>query len=491
MALAALGSLAAAWFFSRGYVLYYGDAEAHLDIARRVLDSRTPGYEQIGTVWLPLPHLLMMPFVGNDYLWRTGLAGTIPAVFCFALAGVALFATIRRLFDSTAAAVCATALFALNPNVLYLSSVPMTEPVLFASLFGLLYFVVRGSAVGAGLCAVAACLTRYEGWVLLPFLALFFLVRGGLRPALTFSLIAATAPLYWFGHNFYFHGNALEFYNGPYSPMAIQGGRAYPGSHDLAKAARYYYEAADLCAGSVLLWIGVAGIAAALWKRAWVVAGLLAVIPVFYVFNVYGGASPIYVPTLWPGTYYNTRYGMGALPLLILGASALVAVTPERFRKHAAWVIVIAATIPWLAYPNPNNWIVWKEAQVNSEPRRAYAQEAAEYLRTHYRPGDGILISAGDLFAIVRESGLQLRDTLHVGNGPHAHATLMRPDLFLWEEWAIAISADDVSSAMMKDMTTAKRYKLVQTLHEKNGPVVEIYRRTHDHPIHEGARSAE
>jgi len=39
----------AAWtrfFYQRGYLAYYGDAEAHLNIARRILDSRTPGYDQ-------------------------------------------------------------------------------------------------------------------------------------------------------------------------------------------------------------------------------------------------------------------------------------------------------------------------------------------------------------------------------------------------------------------------------------------------------------
>src|SRR5207249_8271382 len=39
---------------SQGWLLYYGDAEAHLDIARRLVDSQTPGYDQIGTGWLPL-----------------------------------------------------------------------------------------------------------------------------------------------------------------------------------------------------------------------------------------------------------------------------------------------------------------------------------------------------------------------------------------------------------------------------------------------------
>src|SRR5271169_2885230 len=67
----------------QGWTLWYGDAEAHLNIARRIFDSRTPGYEQLGTVWLPLPHLLMIPFAMHDAWWRNGLAGAIPSSVCF------------------------------------------------------------------------------------------------------------------------------------------------------------------------------------------------------------------------------------------------------------------------------------------------------------------------------------------------------------------------------------------------------------------------
>ena len=43
-------SAAAVWFvYAHGWTLYYGDAEAHLMIARRIVDSLTPGYEQLGT----------------------------------------------------------------------------------------------------------------------------------------------------------------------------------------------------------------------------------------------------------------------------------------------------------------------------------------------------------------------------------------------------------------------------------------------------------
>src|SRR5579871_2137652 len=95
LALLALWSAVCVWFcFARGYICYYGDAEAHLNIARRILDSRTPGYDELGTVWLPLPHLLMLPFAANDALWRTGLAGAIPSALCFVAAGAFLYSAV-------------------------------------------------------------------------------------------------------------------------------------------------------------------------------------------------------------------------------------------------------------------------------------------------------------------------------------------------------------------------------------------------------------
>src|SRR5260221_1246868 len=85
--LALLSAGAVRFVYQHGYILYYGDAAAHLNIARRVADSRTPGLDQLGTVWLPLPHLLMAPLAGDNRLWRTGIAGAIPSAGCFVLAG--------------------------------------------------------------------------------------------------------------------------------------------------------------------------------------------------------------------------------------------------------------------------------------------------------------------------------------------------------------------------------------------------------------------
>src|SRR5580658_9979578 len=96
---------AAVWHFHlNGSTLYFGDAEAHLAIARRIIDSRTPGWYQVGTTWLPLPHLLMIPLVRDNWLWTTGLAGGIVSGMCMTIAATFLFAAIRRLFDSAIAA---------------------------------------------------------------------------------------------------------------------------------------------------------------------------------------------------------------------------------------------------------------------------------------------------------------------------------------------------------------------------------------------------
>src|SRR5204863_9614766 len=70
-------SCASCWyFFQHHQILLYDDSISHLRIARRVFDSINSGFAHLGGVWLPLPHVLMLPFVWNDYLWRTGLAGS-------------------------------------------------------------------------------------------------------------------------------------------------------------------------------------------------------------------------------------------------------------------------------------------------------------------------------------------------------------------------------------------------------------------------------
>ena len=96
-------------------VLSMGDGKSHLDVARRVFDSLTPSMAQLGGIWLPLPHILMFPFIWNDYLWHTGLAGTIPSVIAFSLCGLSLFLLTKSFYSSKLALTFASPLRSASP----------------------------------------------------------------------------------------------------------------------------------------------------------------------------------------------------------------------------------------------------------------------------------------------------------------------------------------------------------------------------------------
>jgi len=492
--LAATGSLATAYVNHSGWTLYYGDAEAHLDIARRVVDSRKPGYDQLGTVWLPLPHVLMLPFVRNDGLWRSGLAGAIPSTAGFICAGIFLYAAMRRAAQSSAAALASLGLLALNPNILYLQATPMTETAVLAALMALLYFTVLfretqslAAAMGAGIAGLAASLARYEGWFVIPFVAIYFLIAGRehrFAAALLFAVLAALGPLYWLGHNWWIYSNPLEFYNGPYSPMSIyrralaQNMAPYPGDHNWQTAALYFLTAVRLLAGWGAVLIGIAGLASALQKRLFWPLLLAALPPLFYIWSLHSGGTPIYVPALWPFSYYNTRYALTALPLLAIAGGSLVLLAPLRWRPWMAAAVVIAAAAPWLIRPQRDDWVTWKESQVNSVARRAWTNAAASSLASSYHSGAGIVTSFGDLTGILREAGIPLHEALYDGDEPAWMAATTRPDLFLHEEWAVTIAGDTVATAIQRaSRKTGPRYHLVQTVKVKGAPVIEIYQR--------------
>jgi Dolichyl-phosphate-mannose-protein mannosyltransferase len=487
-ALALLSAAAVTVFYSNGWLLYYGDAEAHLNIARRMVDSRTPGYDQVGTVWLPLLHWLLVPFARVDALWVNGLAGAIPSAIAFLLAGTFLYAAANRIFDCTSAALAATGLFALNPNVLYLQSIPMTESVFSACLLGLLYFTVRfrdtqgwGAVAGAGIAACAASLTRYEGWFLLPFAAVYLGIaarRNRLAVVLIFSLLAGLGPLFVLAHHWWLTGDALAFYRGPYSPRAIQGGADYPGKHDWREAFLYYRTAAQLCAGTCLPLVALGGALAALYRRAFWPLLLLALPGIFFVWSMrFSGGTPIFIPTLPPFSYYNSRYGMAVLPLLALAGAGLISVAPRSLRAAVAVLVIIAAVIPWVAHPSPSNWVTWEESRVNSVARREWTRQTADYLRRRYVRGSGIFTGFGDLTGVYRSLGIPLRETFTPDNGLPFDAAVSRPELFLHEPWVVTMGGAAAQTAVNRAARLGIVYSLEKTIIVKDAPVIEIYRR--------------
>jgi hypothetical protein len=290
-----------------------------------------------------------------------------------------------------------------------------------------------------------------------------------------FPILAAIGPLYWFAHNWWLCGDALAFYRGPYAAFAIQGNQPYPGKGDWGAAWLYFRTAVLLCGGPGLAMMAIAGAAAAFAKRAFWPLLLLALPGAFYVWSIHSSGTPIFVPTLWPHSYYNTRYGLAALPLLAAASAALAAIVPQRMRAATVVLVIAAGTVHWLAHPRPANWITWEESRVNSEARREWTRQAAEYLAPRYVRGSGIITSFGDLAGIYRRMGVPLRETFTGDNGLPWLAAVRRPELFLRQEWAVAMAGDAVAAAVNR----AGCYTLEKRIEVKKGePVIEIYRRT-------------
>jgi hypothetical protein len=361
------------YYFQRGEILLYGDAIAHINIARRVLDSQTPGLLQLGTVWLPLPHLLMIPFLVSDMMWQSGLGGSIPSMIAYVLGVIGIFRLTRDLLSNhdrmrsaaRSGAWLAALVYGANPNLIYLQATAMTEPLYLAFfIWAMVYFadflrsqpqspeLIDNSASGRPLyrcagCLAAAELTRYDGWFLAAVIGtavVFLLLRRWIdhtfrRVALKFLAGIAAAPLLWLAYNAAVYGNPLEFANGPYSAKAIEqrtaqpGYPAHPGAGNVVTATSFFLKSAQLNMaagnwGRTWIAIALAGFFLAMKIRAQRTVLLLWVPVAFYALSIAYGGVPLFVPAWWPFTWYNLRYGLQLLPLfavaVALTASAVI-----------------------------------------------------------------------------------------------------------------------------------------------------------------------
>src|SRR5207244_11643435 len=96
------------------------DAIAHVNKARGLFDNFKPGLRQLGTVWLPLPHILMAPLAAIDPLWRSGAAGSFLSMACFIGTSIFLFSAGRVWTGAAVVGWGAFLLCALNTPVLYM-----------------------------------------------------------------------------------------------------------------------------------------------------------------------------------------------------------------------------------------------------------------------------------------------------------------------------------------------------------------------------------
>jgi hypothetical protein len=219
-------------------LLYYWDAVSHQVAARKLVDwGENPGLGQIGTVWMPLPHFLLLPFTLVDWLFSTGFAGTVLSLPCLALTSIFLHKIVGALkarssivFPSYAAFTCAM-LYATNPNILYLGITSMTEaPFMLFFVASAYYFQTwyqNGNRLrDLILCSIFvsfATLCRYEAWFLPIFLIMVVIASSVRRKnnrqkalAMAAGLLSFTSITFWLAWNQYHYGDPFEFSNAQY-----------------------------------------------------------------------------------------------------------------------------------------------------------------------------------------------------------------------------------------------------------------------------------
>jgi hypothetical protein len=496
---------AISWSWTHHAFLLYGDAEAHIHIARRLFDSHRPGITQLGSVWLPLPHLVLVPFLQVDSWWRSGFAPVIPSAACYLLACFALYRLMQK-WLSTAASCIALALFAANPNLLYLQTTAMTEPLFLCELLWTVLLLVEwyeslddDGTLSARLVwaiigvLVAAVYTRYDGWILamLAWAAMAFCVarRGRLfRPNFILaSFVLLLAPAGWMAYNAVVFGDWLDFARGPYSAKAIELRTAssasdpHPGWHNPWVSLLYFTKDAEMDAAALgwgeLVFVAAAFGTAWAWLRAWTprygmpidakrdgfitrrsgscwLWTLLLWLPLpFYAYSVSYGSVPIFIPVWKPFSWYNTRYGMELLPAFafFFGFAVEAALHRATPRKHYRAAIVMGLTI--LLVLNVfamlrQGPLTYVEARKNAESRGYYNTLLSSALKQlHQQDPNGIVLMNTSTFpTVVPLAGLTYAQTINESDKEFYWAALGAPAGHA--DIVLAFAGDDIDKAV-------------------------------------------
>jgi hypothetical protein len=506
--LSAMLTLAALFFCSQHQLLLlYGDAVAHLHIARRIFDSRTPGFRQLGSVWLPLSHLLLVPFVQKMSWWQSGVAAALPSMACYVAACVGLY-RLALCFVRNSIAWLAVGFFALNPGLLYFSTTAMTEPLFLAEMIWVSLLIVllarrseAGEAeelgrllLGVSLLLVCAVFTRYDGWIYAAAawcIASWVVVQRRNRRErlsgvwLLGTVLVVMAPLLWMAYNAKQFHDPLDFLRGPYSARAIEartspyGPGHYMEYHRPVVATLYFLKAAELGAvvphatqaifliaivGTAFLWVRRRSVALAATMLLW--------LPLpFYAYSVAYGSVPIFIPVWFPHSWYNTRYGMEMLPAFALfAAAALEGVALWRARWQE-WMVPVAAVVILansilLLRARP---LVFQEAVENSRTRIPFEQALSNWLRV-LPPGKTLLMYTSEHIGAVQQAGIPLRDIINEGNYYEWNAALNDPAAKA--AYVVALDGDAVAKAVTEH---PQGLTLLEVIRSTGQPTARIY----------------
>jgi 4-amino-4-deoxy-L-arabinose transferase-like glycosyltransferase len=479
-----------ALYFSyiNNFILTYNDAASHLNIARRVIDNLTPGLAQIGTVWLPLPHLLMIPFAANDYLWHTGFAGSIISMLAFVLSVLFTYKTIFTVTKSVVGAIVGAFVMALNPNFLYIQTTPMTEPLLIATFCAAIYFLAKylikweiQQLLIASIFVAGSTLIRYDGWFLFMFLAVLLPLwiwkwRGrheAESSLILFLFMGGFGIVIWVLWNWLIFGDPMYFITGPYSAYAqqkiLKEVGQLPTEGNIFNAS-YYYLWSVIDNNGILLFVSSAIVALIVplfvSQKKYLLVILAALSPIiFNVIALYLGQSAMNVPQAPsnPGMF-NVRYGMMALPFIALTLGILAG---HKYLKYLVMLLLVVQSYLFIQTGIP----ISLADGLYGKQQTYYTVEASQWFRDHYT-GGLILTSLASHDAFVARTQIPMKNYIHEGTRVYWKNSTVDPPDYVEYIATLSFPPDSVYRAIYQHPTFKDKYKLIHN-YEK----FEIYQR--------------
>ncbi len=448
------------WFYlQNGLGLSYNDARSHLDIGRRVVEGLKPGVAQLGSVWLPLDHILMIPLIWNDWMWHSGFAGAFWNMLSFVGTGLIITKYLQRLKVGALGRISGVALFTLNVNILYLQSTAMTEPLLLFTMTAGCYYLMLWhdsddiiDLIKSALWIMLATLTRYDGWFLLAYATVLIMFhtwrKHGIKRidgvSVLFLTLAALGVVIWIGWNQLIFGDALYFALGPFSAHAqqtvMESAGVLPTKGNFWLSAKVYLYSLLYSSYTYPAIISLIGVVMLLWDRklspGLKIASTALLTP--FAFNVLAlvlGFSVIYVQGISGNTWFNVRYGVMLAPTIAIFVGYLI----DRARDFRPLLIGSLIFVLFFAFANKDSVSI-DDARVGSSQKNV--SEVSGYLSQFAGDKPGfILISAASHDAIIFSSGLPMKRFIHEGTGKYWESATTTPDR--WARWIVMRTYDD------------------------------------------------
>jgi len=453
------------YFYSRDLIIAYGDAESHLNIAKRVISGLTPGMAQLGGIWLPLPHLILVPFVANNFLWRTGLAGSIVSGTAFVLSTFFLYKLTLLLTSSQSTAFWTALIFLTNPNLLYLQSTPLTELFLIAFFILNTYFLSKFilnqdeivSLILAAFFGFCSTLSRYDGWFLVALETGLIFLHSWWQKAkdrrqgrvILFATPAFYGIILWLGWNFLIFGNPLYFNTSVFSARAQQlawkARGELPAYFNLPVAFIYYLVTVLNNAGIIFFLTAGLGLLFYLFDRKrsfsrWLIALILLSPFAFNVISLFLGQSVIFIPSLTPASFewrlFNVRYGVMMMPAVAFWAAYFIKKLGKLKLPFAVSLLILNSA----AFGTGFFRVISLDDGVFGLSA-AKKVDAQNWLKQNYDGGLVLLDDYARTLSVIR-ANIPMNRLIYIGTKPYWQESLIFPEKY--SRWLVMQKGDEV-----------------------------------------------